>query len=67
MLTASHASRHIELGPRPGKSRSCVTVPDQKPGAKDVSVFKPGPLLDRGATLTPKGDGMVDLESSDVE
>ena len=67
LLTASHASRPMELGPRPGKSRSCVSVPEQKPDAKDVLVFKAGPLLSREAALPPTDDGMVDLESSDVE
>ncbi|KAF9649564.1 hypothetical protein BDM02DRAFT_3268637 [Thelephora ganbajun] len=66
LLTAAHASRPIELGPRPGKSRSCVTIPDRKPDVKDVPVFKAGPLLGQEAALPPN-DGMVDLESSDVE
>lgn len=66
-LTASHVSRTFELGPRPGKSRSCVTVPERKPDTKDVLVFKAGPLLGRETALPPEDDGMVDLESSDVE
>ena len=67
LLTASHASRPIELGPRPGRSRSCVTIPDQKPDAGGVPVFKPGPLLSGEPALPPKDDDMVDLESSDIE